>query len=383
MEFNDMAQVRFVDRVMLDRTTKWLLAQRDGKGGYLRKTHTLHTWIADPECANAYNTWALLAAGVEGDLATEVKWIREAAEKSQNTYAVALAANVLALAGDKEGENHLLDKLAGSQQADGSLNGATTSVIGSGGEALTIETTALAVTAWLHNPSYAENVEKSIQFLAESCKSGRYGSTQSTVLALKANVAYDKSRAKPTSPGSLQLVVDGEEVGKPVAFDQDTTGIIELPAFAEKLAPGKHQVQVRMKDGSAMPYSLAVTYHDVKPDSSEKCPLHLEVKLRNERIDEGAATEAEVVVVNRTNEALPTPMAIIGIPGGLEVRHDQLKELVKAKKIDAYEVRGREVILYWRSLAKEARVDLALSLIAAIPGEYTGPASRAYLYYTD
>ena len=44
---------------------------------------------------------------------------------------------------------------------------------------------------------------------------------------------------------------------------------------------------------------------------------------------------------------------------------------------------GREVVLYWRGLDKEARVDLSLSLVAAVPGKYAGPASRAYLYYTD
>ena len=41
------------------------------------------------------------------------------------------------------------------------------------------------------------------------------------------------------------------------------------------------------------------------------------------------------------------------------------------------------MILYWRSLEPEQKVELPLSLIAAIPGSYTGPASRAYLYYTD
>ena len=44
---------------------------------------------------------------------------------------------------------------------------------------------------------------------------------------------------------------------------------------------------------------------------------------------------------------------------------------------------GRDVVLYWRSLAAEQRVELPISLVAAIPGRYTGPASRAYLYYTD
>jgi len=40
-------------------------------------------------------------------------------------------------------------------------------------------------------------------------------------------------------------------------------------------------------------------------------------------------------------------------------------------------------VLYWRVLKAEERVDLPISLVAAIPGSYTGPASRAYLYYTD
>jgi hypothetical protein len=80
---------------------------------------------------------------------------------------------------------------------------------------------------------------------------------------------------------------------------------------------------------------------------------------------------------------VPPPTAAIGLPGGLEVRHDQLKELVKAGTIAAYEVLGREVVLYWRAFQAEARVTLPLSLVAAIPGTYTGPASRAYLYYTN
>ncbi len=383
LEFSDMSQVRHVDGAMLKRTRAWMLDQRDGKGGYHRKTHTLHTWVTDPECANTYNTWALLESGINADLTTEVQWVRDAGEKSSNTYVVALAANVLAKAGDEEGLNHLLDKLAGSQTEDGSLNGATQSVVGSGGEALAIETTALAVTAWLQNPSYAEQVEKSIKYLAEVCKAGRFGSTQSTVLALRAIVAYDASRATPKAPGSVELIVDDKPVGEPISFNADTQGVIELPDLAALLTPGKHSVQLQMNDGSAMPYSVTVNYHSLKPNSSDECKLQLETTLADAQIEEGSATEANVVVINTSDEAIPTPLAIIGIPGGLEVRHDQLKELVEANRIAAYEVRGREVVLYWRSLKGEERVELPLSLVAAVPGVYTGPANRAYLYYTD
>ena len=49
----------------------------------------------------------------------------------------------------------------------------------------------------------------------------------------------------------------------------------------------------------------------------------------------------------------------------------------------AHEIRGREVILYWRDMDAGSTVKVPLSVIAAVPGTYTGPASRAYLYYTD
>ena len=256
-------------------------------------------------------------------------------------------------------------------------------MVGSGGEALKIETTALAATAWLRNPSYTQNVENAIRYLAEACKGGRFGSTQSTILALRAIVAYDQARAKPKAPGTLQLVVDGEPVGEAVAFTAETQGAIELPAISEWLTPGEHQIQLTMQGGSEMPYSITADYNTLTPDSSAECKLHLEVGLSDTKIDEGTATEANVTVINRTGEKLPTPTAIIGIPGGLEVRHDQLKELVSAGKITAYEVIGREVVLYWLALDAEQRVDLPISLVAAVPGTYTGPASRAYLYYTD
>jgi len=132
-----------------------------------------------------------------------------------------------------------------------------------------------------------------------------------------------------------------------------------------------------------MPYSLAVKYNRETPTSDKDCKLDLSVKMAQDKIVEGTSTEANVLVENKTAFAVRTPIAIVGLPGGLEPRHDQLKELIKLGTIDAYEVRGREIVLYWRAMAANAKVQVPLSLIAAVPGTYTGPASRAYLYYTD
>jgi hypothetical protein len=81
-------------------------------------------------------------------------------------------------------------------------------------------------------------------------------------------------------------------------------------------------------------------------------------------------------------------MAVIGLPGGLSLPADakQLKEYQRGEagqraRLAMFETAGRELILYWRDLAAGEVVDLPIDLIARVPGEYSGPASRAYLYY--
>jgi uncharacterized protein YfaS (alpha-2-macroglobulin family) len=384
LHFTDMAKVRQVDPAMLERSRAWLMKHRDGKGGFERKRRALHTWVEDKDSSDSYIAWALLEAGERpANLVPEVAQVKQAAQKGANSYVAALAANVASLADDRPAAASLMGRLASKQEKDGHVGGATGSIVGSGGEALDIETTALSTLAWLRDPSFAGNVERSVRYLAESCKGGRYGSTQSTVLALRAIVAYDRARARPKAPGSVRVYVDGQPVGSAVAFDAQTQGAIKLPDVSELLGGGKHRIELRMQSGSEMPYAVAVSYHAVKPDSSAQSKVALAVRIAKAELTEGELVEAYATVTNRTAELLPTTVAIVGVPGGLEPRHDQLKEIKKQGLIDAYEVIGRDVVLYWRGMKPGQVVQVPLSLVAAIPGRYTGPASRAYEYYTD
>ncbi len=382
MQFCDMAKVRDVDAKMIERTRQWLLKTRDGNGGFTRGRRALHTWIEDRNCSNGYILWALQESGESG-LEEEVAAFKSAAENDSNTYVTALAANIMALAGDMKSAKVFMDRLAARQNDNGWIDGAKTSIVGSGGEALNVETTALAVLAWLRDPSYIASVEEGVRSLFESCKAGRFGSTQSTVLALQAIVEYDRSKARPKAGGSITVLHDGEPVGAPIPFDRDTQGEIVCPNMSDLLTPGTHTIALRMDDGSEMPYAVTVNFFSTQLGSHKQCAVDLQVKLADELMAEGEVTEAMVKVHNRNDGAIPTPVAIIGLPGGLEPRHNQLKELVKSGKIAAYEVIGREVVLYWRGMSAGQTIDVPLSLVAAIPGQYTGPASRAYLYYTD
>ncbi|MCY1077472.1 MG2 domain-containing protein [Archangium lansingense] len=388
MHFSDMKQVRDVDAAMLERTRAWLLKQRDGKGGFERKRRALHTWIEDSDTSNAYILWALLEsadkpAEAARELAKEVGALKAAAIKSQNSYVLALAANVMALVGEGNEARKLMERLAAKQGKTGVVEGGTQSIVGSSGETLQIETTALAVLAWLREPAHVSNVERSMRFLADSCEGGRYGSTQSTVLALRAIVAYDQARSAKRAAGSVRVYVDGKPVGNAVKFDGKTQEALKLPDVSELLTAGERKIELRMEGGSELPYSIEVTYNALVPASSPDTRVDLEVTLAKNALTEGEPTEARVWVTNRSDEKLSTTVAIFGVPGGLEVRHDQLKELVKKHTVDAYEVIGRDVVLYWRGMEPRKKLEVPLSLIAAVPGTYTGPASRAYLYYAD
>jgi hypothetical protein len=381
MEFTDMAQVFPVDGAMLKRTQSWLLSRRDGSGGFTRNPRALDTFGGAPQnITNAYITWALTQAKVS-DLGTEINALKEQAKNSEDPYFLALVAGVLLGVGDSEA-NNVLSTLAAKQKKSGEFNAAQTSITGSGGDSLTIETTALAILAFLQSPSHTAVVESAMSWLLERCKHGSFGATQSTILALKAIVSYDAMRAAPKRAGFIRLLLDGAKIAE-ARFTEEQQGAIPLSWVGSSLAKGAHQLIIEAEGADGMPYSVQLNYNTAQPASAAGCSVSLKTSLSHQEIKEGESLDLVTTIENVTRDGLPMVVAILGLPGGVEPRVDQLKELVKEGRFDAFELRNREIILYWRGMAPRAEHNLRISLLASIPGRYAGPASRAYLYYTD
>ncbi len=176
--------------------------------------------------------------------------------------------------------------------------------------------------------------------------------------------------------------MDGEIVGR-VDFPAERTAPVAVPDFGSKLGPGKHVLRLRMEGGGPLPYAITVRAHALTPESSPASNVTLAVSLPKADVLEGDPVDVSLSVTNREPGAIPMVTAVVGLPGGLELRSDAMADLVKSGVVDAFETRGREVVLYWRSMTPSASATLVLPCVAAIPGAYTGPASRAYLYYTD
>jgi hypothetical protein len=399
LEFRDMARVHPVDKAMLERTRKYLLAQKDGQGGFRRNARALDAFgSAPPHITNAYIVWALTEGGKQDDVEKELAALAKQAKTSKDPYFLALVANSLLNRGKGEDGLDLLQRLTKSQKDDGRLDGAEMSITHSGGRDLQIETTSLSVLAWLkaNNPKFLAPVRKAAKWIGEQRGAfGAFGSTQATVLALKALIAYTQVNKRTAAAGEMTLYVNGKAVERK-AFPAGAQDVLTLtlPKPDALLKPGKNQVRVEITGKNVFPYTLSWSYRTVLPANADHCPVHLATKL-----DRTAAKEAETVrltaaVANRTGKGQGMAVAVIGLPGGLTLPEDmkQLKDLVRPRDqapksagfrsyLSAFEIRGRELVLYWRDLAPGEKIRVGLDLICRIPGTYRGPASRAYLYY--
>ena len=103
---------------MLQRTRQWLLDRRDGQRRLRPQQPALDSFGgAPPDTTNAYVVWALLESGEKG-LDKEIAAVKELGATTDDSYVVALAANVAARQGDKAAAKKLMDRLL-KKQAQG------------------------------------------------------------------------------------------------------------------------------------------------------------------------------------------------------------------------------------------------------------------------
>jgi alpha-2-macroglobulin-like protein len=377
-----MKKVYPVDEKMIKRTQNWLLSRKDKKGGFLRNKRALDSFGGAPEdITNGYIVWSLTEAEIK-NLDLEVEALLKDATNKKDTYLVGLAAGSLYNVGKNEEGKKLANKLIEFQQEDGSVQNSKTTITKSYGNSLLIETTAISILTWLHDDeTFGKYTEKAMKWLLTRCQSGKFGSTQGTILSLKAIVAYDKARAKPQRDCSLNVLIDGKHKLILPIFAKSNDPII-MEDFSKYLTPGEHTIECTLTDGK-FPFTLNIEYYTESGDSSDKCNIEISAKLSETKLKEGGGSEILCSLKNKSSEKTGMVMGIFGLPGGMEPRHDQLKELKKSGTIAFYEIRGREVIIYLRCLDKNEERKFKIDVIARIPGKYTGPASRGYLYYVD
>ena len=219
MEYVDMKAVYDgVDDAMVERTANWLFSRRTGDGRYKRNPRALHQFgLTDNGTMSIYITWALTQAKFDG-LQKEIDFAYNRSMQTKNPYQLGLAANILYEVGDKARAKRVLEELMSIQLENGawSFDNLDKSAPGSSGNALRIETAALALTALLQSENpHILSVRKCADFLRNSRGGyGGFGNTNSTVLVLRGLLAYAEYMKRTDESGEIAIFVNDEEVAR-------------------------------------------------------------------------------------------------------------------------------------------------------------------------
>ena len=223
--------------------------------------------------------------------------------------------------------------------------------------------------AWLkaNRPGeFQEAVHKAVTWIGKQRGGyGGFGSTQSTILALKSLIAYTKENRKTAEAGTLQLRVNGHLFTKDFPAGVRDEIVLRVPDADNVLKPGKNQVQMEISGKNVFPYTLTWAYRTRKPGhDAAKCPVHLTTKL--DRAVAKDRVRLTAVVENKSGKGQGMAVAVIGLPGGLEVPADmrELRDLARLRE------NGTKPGLIQRLRDQGPRIDPVLER----PGP--GPADR-------
>jgi hypothetical protein len=391
MEFDDMSGVYEVDPDIISRTQRWLVSKQEANGSWLPDENYLHreSWgriQASELLPTAYIAWSLLETGHHGDAVEKaVVYIRENLAKAEDPYMLALCANAL-VAYDNEdmSTTRAFEKLMETKVEE---NGAIfwkseiptfTHARGKGAD---IEATALVAGALIKSGRYSEVTNKVLTYLVRSKDpNGTWGSTQGTILALRALLASLKGSAEDID-ATVTVRINGTEAEsfRVTPENSDVMRLVDLKEFTQK---GENEVELRFEGQGSSLYEIVTKYYlpwaRGVPPSEEL--LSIEVDYDKTELQTDDLVTCGVKIRNNRPGIAHMVIVDLGIPPGFDVQTPDLNELV-GREIERYSLTGRQVIIYLDQVEGGHPVEFSYRLKAKFPIRAKTPTSRVYEYY--
>lgn len=398
-EFNDMAKAWPVDKGIINRTQAWLMKQREADGTWSKIGATHGESIermGDPKLLlTSYVAWSLLESGLKTpELGKSIDYIREHAKTAENPYILALAANALASWDSKDDSTHevlvkVLRKLDEKKQQRPEWKAICFPAGAEGhslcyarGESLTVETTALAVLAMLKNGQFPNQTNQALIYIAKSKDSyGTWGSTQATILALKALVAASGG-VKQKDTAAFTILVNGKEAAKG-EVNEKNADVMQLFDLKEHVRPGANEVAVEVKGETNLAYQVVGRHFIPWQPKPQVEPLFaINVEYDRTKLSTSELLRAKATL--KYNGKVPTSMVMLdlGIAPGFTVDAGDFAELVAAKKVNKFSITSRQVILYLGDVKPGQVQTIEYTLKPKYPIKAKTPATVAYEYYT-
>jgi hypothetical protein len=394
-QFNDMSKVYPIDRKIIERTQGFLMRSRekDGTWSNIGATHgeTIASMGNPKLLLTSYVAWSLLESGYDKkQLQVSVDYIRNnLGDAGDNGYILALAANALAAFDPKDDSTlQLCQKLDKLRVQDKQLHvqffpARGTSLNYGRGDSVAVETTALAALAMLKTGQFNGSVNQSLAYLVKSKQaSGTWGTTQATILALKALLS---GMGGPDMKEDVHFTikVNGEEAvrGKVGKADADVMQAFDLKAFKQT---GANTVQIEVNGETNLMYQIVSRHFEAWQKQPEPEQPAIDVKVEYDRTKLSTKDLLKAKATLKYNGKLPTYMVMLdlGIAPGFTVDPGDFAEMVGKNKIKKFEVTARQVIIYLGDVRPGDELTFEYVLRPRYPLRARTPATTAYEYNT-
>ena len=394
-EFSDMAKVYPIDKGIIDRTQQFLMRKMDKDGTWSNIGATHGETIAsmgDPKLLlTSYVAWSMLDSGMDKkQLAKSVEYIRaHLKDANDSAYILALAANALAAYDPKDDSTLLalqrLDKLRKEIPEWKAINfpGRGTSLSYARGDSVAVETTALAALAMIRTGQFTNSVNQALTYLVKAKEgNGTWGSTQATILALKALVA-GMGGNQQKEPAHFVISVNGKEAARS-KVDADNADVMQTFDLKNLTQAGANDIAIEVTGESNLMYQI-VGRHFMpwKKDLAQEKPV-IDIDVAYDRTKLATSDLLHAKATLKYHGKLPTYMVMIdlGIAPGFTVDQGDFAEMVGKKQIQRFTVTSRTVTLYLGDVKPGDVLNFEYTLKPKYPVRAQTPPAVAYEYYT-
>lgn len=403
MEFQDMAEVHDVDPNLISRTRVWLLRKRDPNGSWTPDGRGIAVGDLaagrDAELerylTTAYVAWAVFGSK-SGDesLAVEAAPTRRyllarQPHEIEDAYLLALTCNALIACRTPEAELlPYLDRLDALKNTDPdrktvwwTVRERQPTLFYAYGDGASVEATALAVLALIEGNKYAADVRGGLNWLVQRrSRNGTFGTTQGTVLALKALLT---GTGKPLGDGEARRIeIAIGDHRQEVAIPADQEDVMQLIDLSNRIVPGRNRLQLTEVTNKSSNYQVVFRYHVPDPDEPPpQEPLTITLDYDKTNLAVGDTVQVEARIRNNMDREAPMVILDLPIPAGFAIVSDEWEELVRANRIEKYQPNPRSVVVYLRSLPPGRVLSLQYRLQATMPVRVSVPGARVYEYY--
>lgn len=395
MEFYDMSKVHDVDSRLIERTQQWLASQQLADGSWKPDRNFINEgatnrYNSDVVRITAYIAWALENTGYQGDAVDRAsKFVESHVSGKADAYTLAVIANfAVDSRKDREFTRQSMELLlnARTEKDEKVWWSAEETSVYSTGTSASVETTGLATQALLQWGQAAGTARKALSYLtSKKDASGTWGSTQATIMALRALLlASEKGSAEVR--GNVEILLDGK-LSTTLQLTAENGDLLHQFVYKEVGQANRTQVEVRFRGKGNLGYQVAGQYFLPWEEKEAGEPLSIAVEYDRTHLAQDDIATATATVRNNLNKNANMVMVDLGIPPGFDLLSEDFEDFLeksagqKSGRLQKFSLTATQAILYFDSFAPGETVTLRFRLRAKYPIRAKTFSSRVYEYY--